>query len=154
MKVLKWIGKILVVLASIIVIAGAVIWVVNRGWAGAMLRAGRPALQEGYRMPRGDSDDFKRFDGAPNWNGVRPDGDFRGDFHGRRVSFGLGALRILSRLAIFALVTVGVFLAGYFLGRQKPAGSRSEPSAASVTPPPAPAVETPSPAQKEEPPAS
>ena len=105
-------------------------------------------------MPRGDGDDFKRFDGAPNWNGVRPGGDFRGEFHGRRVSFGLGVLRILSRLAVFALVTAAVFLAGYFLGKRKPVRSRSESATAPATPPPAPAGEAPSPVQGEEPPTS
>lgn len=154
MKVLKWIGKILVVLASVIIIAGAVIWVVNRGWAGAMLRAGRPALQEDYRMPGGDREEFKRFDGVPDWDGARPRGDFRGEFHGRRVSFGLGVLRILSRLAVFALVIAAVFLAGYFLGKRKPVRSRSEPATALATPPPASTGETPSPVQGEEPPTS
>ncbi len=148
MKVLKWIGKILVVLASILVIAGAVIWVVNRGWAGSMLRAGRPALQEEYRMRGWDGDEFRRFDGAPDWDGVRPRGGREGGFHGRSVSFGLGVLRIASRLLVFALVTAGVFLAGYLLGKRKPASSQQGSSGA----PSATVIETPAPSQGEEPP--
>lgn len=149
-KVLKWIGKILVVLAAVIVIAGAVVWVVNRGWAGPALRAGRPALQDGYRMPGWDGRNYRRFDGAPDWEGVRPRGDFRGEFHGRRVSFGVGALRILARLAVFALVTAVVFLAGYFLGKRKPSVARSVPPVAS----PSSVIEPPAATKNEEPPVS
>ena len=150
MKVLKWVGKILMVLASIIVIAGAVIWVINRGWAGSMLRAGRPALQEGYRMRGWDGDEFRRFDGVPDGNGVRPRGGREGGFHGRPVSFGLGVLRIVSRLLVFALVTAAVFLAGYLLGKRKPASSRNGSPGSSSQPP----VEPPVPSQGEEPSAS
>jgi len=150
MKVLKWVGKILMVLASIIVIACAVIWVINRGWAGSMLRAGRPALQEGYRMRGWDGDEFRRFDGVPDGNGVRPRGGREGGFHGRPVSFGLGVLRIASRLLVFALVTAAVFLAGYLLGKRKPTSSRNGSPGSSSQPP----VEPPVSSQGEEPSAS
>ncbi|MEW6504803.1 MAG: hypothetical protein AB1457_12645 [Chloroflexota bacterium] len=141
MKVLSWIGKTVVVLAAVIVIAAAVIALVNGGFVNRLIPAGRPPFGEGFPGREFDRQRLRAFEDAPRFEERAFGRDWERGFGERRISWGLGLLRIGSRVAVFALVTAAVFAIGYLLGRRKPQKTTSQPS--SPTAPPAPPTESP-----------
>jgi len=123
MKTLNWIGKLLVVLAAVIIIAGAVIWLVNAGWAGRALGI-TGTRTFGERMGEFERGRFRSFEGLPEGRqfGWRGGFDDRfGGFGDRRVAPFFGVMQIFSRLAVFGLVTAAVFLIGFVIGKGKSA---------------------------------